>query len=84
MMKRTGLNLSELLFLIWTAVIMLFWAFSTPESAPQQAALAGQALVMICIPYCALSVLQRSWAARDMEPQETEESVLELKKPFRS
>jgi len=72
------LNLSEFLFLIWAAGVMLFWSFSTPDSAPQQAALAGQALVLICIPYCVLSVLQRSRAARaaDGKPVTSEEPLV--------
>jgi hypothetical protein len=65
------LNLSDLLFLVWTSCIALWWIGSSPDSAPQQAALAGQALVLICIPYCALSVLQRSWAAQERKRQET-------------
>lgn len=82
-MKRTGLNLSEILFLIWAGIILAWWAVSVPESAPQQAALAGQALVLICIPYCVLSVLQRSWAARaEKHPQEAD-APLQLTTPLR-
>lgn len=58
-------NLSEVIFVIWAIGVAIWWIGSSPESAPQQAALAGQALVLVCIPYCALSVLQRSSAARD-------------------
>lgn len=64
-----GANIGELAFIIWAVGVSLFWIVSVPESAPQQAALAGQALVLICVPYCVLSVLQRSRAVRDAKVQ---------------
>ena len=64
-------RLSEALFIIWAIGVSVFWIGSTPQSAPQQAALAGQALVLICIPYCVVSVLQRGWAAREAKTQQS-------------
>jgi hypothetical protein len=73
------MKIAEILFIIWAIAVALFWVFSMPSSAPQQAALAGQALVLVCIPYCALSVLQRSWAARQEKVQPPLELTNEAK-----
>lgn len=70
------MKLGEILFIVWAIGVMLFWVSSTPVSAPQQAALAGQALVMICAPYCVLSVLQRSRLARDTKEREAGASAI--------
>jgi hypothetical protein len=77
-----GMHLSEFLFLIWAVGVSLFWLGSEPTSAPQQAALAGQALVLICIPYCVLSVFQRAWAARKADRERTAQPTLDLKTPL--
>jgi hypothetical protein len=69
-----GVNIGELVFILWAVGVSVFWIGSSPESAPQQATLAGQALVLICVPYCVLSVLQRSRAARGAKDLETGES----------
>jgi hypothetical protein len=47
-------------YTIWAVLVLFNWVVSTPESAPQQAALAGQALVLSFIPYAIVSVFQRS------------------------
>lgn len=79
-----GMSLGEFLFLVWAIIVGLFWLTSQPSTAPQQAALAGQALVLICIPYCVLSVFQRAWAARETRRDSAASQVLELKAPLKS
>lgn len=54
------IRVAQVLFAIWAAIIALNWIMSNPESAPQQAALAGQTLVLLFIPYSVLAVFQRS------------------------
>lgn len=54
------MKVGEALFVVWTAVVAIWWIVSDPESAPQQAALAGQALVLVTLPYCVLAALQRA------------------------
>lgn len=72
-------NVGAVLFVIWAIGVAIFWIVSTPESAPQQAALAGQALVLVCIPYCVLSVLQRSALTDGVKTEARDKSVLELR-----
>lgn len=79
------MKLFELLFIFWAIGVALFWIGSTPESAPQQAALAGQALVLVCIPYCVLSVIQRTMG-RDNTlelTQSLKRKPLELTQPLK-
>lgn len=45
---------------LWALLVFFYWVMASPESAPQQAALAGQTLVLAFIPYAIISVFQRS------------------------
>lgn len=49
-----------IVYSIWAVIVFFNWFVSTPESAPQQAALAGQTLVLAFIPYAMISIFQRS------------------------
>lgn len=51
---------AETIFCFWFALVLLWWGISEPESAPQQSALAGQALVLLAGPYAIIATLQRS------------------------
>ena len=55
-------NILEKVFFVWASFVAAYWVTSNPESAPQQAALAAQALVLVAIPYCALATFQRRHA----------------------
>jgi hypothetical protein len=57
----------ETIYIIWAILVAFWWVFTDPESAPQQAALAGQALVLIGIPYTILAIVQRGRAIRAFE-----------------
>ena len=57
------MRVAGILCAVWGALVFLWWAQTSPESAPQQAAAAAQALVLAAIPYMVVSVLQRSFAA---------------------
>lgn len=62
-MKKVGeadIRTGAMAYVFWAILVALWWISSDPDSAPQQAALAGQALVLTCIPYTILSTLQRS------------------------
>jgi hypothetical protein len=45
---------------VWGVLVFLWWAQTSPDSAPQQAAAAAQALVLAGIPYMVASLLLRS------------------------
>ena len=67
---------AETIFCFWFALVLLWWGISEPESAPQQSALAGQALVLLAGPYAIIATLQRSRNTRTKE--EPSGSVKEL------
>lgn len=54
------MKVAEIVFYLWVGLVAAWWVISSPESAPQQAALAGQALVLVCIPYTIVAVMQRA------------------------
>ena len=49
-----------IIYSVWALLVGLWWAQSGPESAPQQAAVAAQALVLVVIPYTITATLQRA------------------------
>ncbi|MDR2857164.1 MAG: hypothetical protein LBV50_04880 [Novosphingobium sp.] len=53
-----------IIYAIYAGLVLFNWIVTSPESAPQQAALAGQTLVLAFIPYAILSVFQRARAGR--------------------
>ena len=53
------MKLASRVFAVWAILVGIWWIISDPESAPQQAALAGQALVLLGLPYFLLAALQR-------------------------
>lgn len=61
------MKIVETVFIGWAILIMLWWAQAVPESAPQQAALAGQALVLLVGPYVIMSTLQRGQSRQSSE-----------------
>jgi hypothetical protein len=61
------MRIAGIICAIWGILVFLWWAQTSPESAPQQAAAAAQALVLAGIPYMVVSLLLRS-AATIMKP----------------
>ena len=64
------MRIAEIGFAIWAVLVGLNWLISNPESAPQQAALAGQTLVLLCIPYCIIAVIQRGQKPQSTKTQD--------------
>ena len=68
----------EVLFTIWALLVFAWWMLTDPTSAPQQAALAGQALVLLCTPYVIVATLQRGHALKQDEPKSVEVRSVEV------
>jgi hypothetical protein len=67
----------EVIFAIWAILVFLWWVIMEPESAPQQSALAGQALVLLAAPYVIIATLQRSHARERFEAKTLEQRKTE-------
>jgi hypothetical protein len=63
----------EAMFAVWAVLVFVWWVGSEPESAPQQAALAGQALVLLAAPYVIISTMQRGHSRDRLEAKSIEE-----------
>jgi len=57
--------------------VFLWWTMMEPESAPQQSALAGQALVLLPAPYVIVATLQRGHARERFEAKTLEQRKAE-------